>query len=196
MKHFSKALATVVCLVAAGYLLGADSTKKEARVTRIVNDVQVMPANAPAEAATLDELVQEKTGVRTGDESRSELTFDDLTITRLGANTIFSFDRAGRTAELEAGTMLLRVPKNSGGATIKASAVTVGITGTTVIFGGSAAGDSRLTVLEGGARMRLNKFPKKSKYVAAGQMLNVKAGATSLPNPVAVNLKYLSLIHI
>jgi hypothetical protein len=192
MKYFNKALAaTVVCLVAAGYLLAADSMKKEARLTRIVNDVQVMPANAPAEAATLDELVQEHTGVRTGDESRSELTFDDLTITRLGANTIFSFNRAGRTAELEAGTMLLRVPKDSGGATINASAVTVGITGTTVIFEGNTAGDSRLTVLEGGASMRLNKYPKKSKRVAAGQMLNVKAGATSLPDPVAINLKYI-----
>jgi hypothetical protein len=191
MKYLKNAVATVICLVAGGYLLAADPPKKEARVTRIVNDVQVMPANSPAAAATLDDLVQENTGVHTGNESRSELTFDDLTITRLGANTIFSFDRAGRVAQLAAGTMLLRVPKDSGGATIKASAVTVGITGTTVIFQGSADGDARLTVLEGGANMRLNKYPKKFKHVAAGQMLNVKAGATSLPNPVAINLKYI-----
>jgi hypothetical protein len=189
MKHFSKAVATIVCLVAACYLFAADSAKKEARVTRIVNDVQIMPANAPAEAATLDELVQEKTGVRTGDESRSELTFEDLTITRLGANTIFSFDRAGRTAELAAGTMLLRVPKNSGGATIKASAVTVGITGTTVIFGGDATGNGKLIVLEGSAQMRLNANPKQSKRVTAGEMLDVKAGAKVLPNPVTVDIQ-------
>jgi hypothetical protein len=191
MKHFSKAVATIVCLVSACCLFAADSAKKEARVTRIVNDVQIMPANAPAEAATLDELVQEKTGVRTGDESRSELTFDDLTITRLGANTIFSFDRAGRTAELEAGTMLLRVPKNSGGATIKASAVTVGITGTTVIFGGDATGNSKLVVLEGSAQMRLNANPEQSKRVKAGEMLDAKAGAKVLPNPVTVDIQHI-----
>ena len=77
MKHLIKALPVASCLLVVAYILAAEPSKKEARVTRIVNDVQVMPANAPAEAATLDELIQEKTGVRTGDESRSELTFDD-----------------------------------------------------------------------------------------------------------------------
>jgi hypothetical protein len=188
MKWFNRPLALAIPLLVAGYLLAADATTREARVTRIVHDVQVLPADAPAAPAELNELVQENSGVRTGDESRSELTFVDLTITRLGANTIFSFNRAGRTAELESGQLLLRVPKNSGGATIKSSAVTVGITGTTVIFEGDVAGDAKLTVLEGSARMRLNANPKQSKRVGAGQMLSVNAGAKTLPDPEPADL--------
>ena len=54
--------------------------------------------------------------MRTGVESRSELTFSDLTIARLGANTIFSVNEGTRTIDLGGGAILVRVPKDSGGA--------------------------------------------------------------------------------
>jgi hypothetical protein len=195
MKSLSKVLAIVAGLLIAGYLVAADSPKKEARVTRIIRDVKVLPSGSSARPAALDEMVRENTGVRTGDESRSELTFADLTITRLGANTVFSFNRAGRSAELDNGSMLLRVPKDSGGATIRTSATTVGITGTTVIFEGNRAGRSKLIVLEGDANLRLVKHPKEFKRVLAGQMLDVKAGATTLPEPVTVDLRQIMKSH-
>jgi hypothetical protein len=195
MKHCVKPLvAIVVCLFVAEFLIAADA-QKEARVTKIIKDVQVVPADGPIVPATIDELVQETSAVRTGEESRSELTFADFTITRLGANTIFSFNRAGRVAELDTGQLLVRVPKNSGGATIKARAVTVGITGTTVIFEGNTAGDAKLIVLEGGARMRLNKYPKQSKRVAAAQMLEVRADTKMLPDPVHIDLNEIMQTH-
>src|ERR1700730_14251185 len=189
MKNLCKVLVIVAGVLIAAHLLAEDSPKKEARVTGIIRDVKVLPSGSPARPAALDERVRENTGVRTGDESRSELTFADLTITRLGANTVFSFNRAGRSAELGNGSMLLRVPKDSGGATIRTSAITVGITGTTVIFEGNRAGRSKLIVLEGGASLQLIKHPKESKHVLAGQMLDVKAGATTLPDPVPVDLR-------
>ncbi len=191
MKNLCNALIIIAGLLLAGDLVAADTPKKEARVTRIIRDVKVLPSDSPARAASLNEMVRENSGVRTGDESRSELTFVDLTITRLGANTVFSFTRAGRAATFETGSILLRVPKDSGGAMIKASAVTVGITGTTVIFEGNRAGRSKLIVLEGGASLQLLKHPKEAKRVLAGQMLDVKAGATTLPDPVPVNLKQI-----
>ena len=82
----------------------------------------------------VNDRVADDTGVRTGGESRSELTFADLTITRLGANTIFSFNKAGRNVQVDNGSILLRVPKDSGGGRIRTSAVTVAVTGTTVIM--------------------------------------------------------------
>ena len=60
-------------------------------------------------------------GVRTGVESRAELTFTDLTITRLGANTIFSFKRGARELDLTSGAILLEVPPNK--APVKVSTV-------------------------------------------------------------------------
>src|ERR1051325_302050 len=108
----------------------AADLKKEARVTQIIRDVKLTPSDAAARTANVDDKVNENTGVRTGGESRSELTFVDLTITRLGANTIFSFSKAGRNTEIDSGSLLFRVPKNSGGGHITSSGVSVAITGT------------------------------------------------------------------
>jgi FecR protein len=188
------------CLIAGavffiGYAIAANSPKKEARVTQIIRDVQLLPVGDTPRPALQDDQVTENTGVRTGDESRSELTFEDLTITRLGANTIFSFDKAGRRGELESGSILLRVPKNSGGAEFRTRAVTVGITGTTVILESTRLGNANLIVLEGDARMRLVKYPKEFKNVRAGQMLNVQADAAKLPAPEEVDLDQVRKTH-
>lgn len=158
-----------------------DSSKKQARVTRIIREVKLMPSKAAAKPASLDDKVTEGTGVRTGDDSRSELTFVDLTITRLGENTIFSFDKAGRSVRLSSGSVLLRVPKNSGGANMTTSAVTAGLTGTTAILESTRAGRNKLTILEGAGRIALNKYPRESANLRGGQMIDVPAGATKLP---------------
>ena len=181
-------LALVAIAAIAQPAAGASKSGGEARVTRIIRDVNLLPSKAAARAAELNENVRAGTAVRTGDESRSELTFSDLTINRLGANTVFSFNKAGRDVELDSGSMLLRVPKNSGGGDIRTNAVTVGITGTTVIFESTRAGRCKLVVLEGGARLTLVKHRDQTQYVKAGQQLVVPAGATTLSPPVDIDL--------
>ena len=166
----------------------AAAASAEARVTRIVRDVKLLPSEGKAKPAALDDKVSEGTGVRTGTASRSELTFVDLTIERLGSDTVFSFNRGGRSVRLDNGSMLMRVPKDSGGASMSTHAVTVGITGTTLILESTRAGRNKLTVLEGGARISLNKNRSESVYVRGGQMEDVPPGATKLPPPVNVNL--------
>ena len=195
MKLIHKILASCI---AAGTLVSpafAADSKKEARVTQIIRDVKLLPSDAAARAAVVNDKVSENTGVRTGGESRSELTFADLTITRLGSNTIFSFNRAGRNVQLDSGSILLRVPKDSGGGAIRTSAVTVAVTGTTVIFEGNRAGKSKLIVLEGGARASLVRHSGQSRNVQAGQMLDVPAGATTLPMPTNVDLNQIMKTH-
>src|SRR4030088_3446679 len=126
--------AAVGMFLIAGYWAVSDPPKNEARVTRIIRDVNLLPTDAPPRAAAENDQVSENTAVRTGDDSRSELTFDDLTIARLGANTIFSFNKAGRSGQLGGGSILVYVPKNSGGGEFRTNAVTIGVTGTTLIF--------------------------------------------------------------
>ncbi len=184
---------TSVAFLLPGPSSGASS--KEARVTQIIREVKLLPADAAAREAALNDKVSADTGVRTGGDSRSELTFPDLTITRLGANTIFSFSNSGRTATVDSGSILLRVPKDSGGGTIRSSAVTVAVTGTTVIFEGSRGGRSKLITLEGSARVSLKKKPGDFRKVLAGQMLDVPPGATTLPMPVNVDLNQLMRTH-
>src|SRR5207244_12783984 len=73
-------------------------------------------------------------GVRTGVESRAELTFTDLTLTRLGANTIFSFKQGARELDLTSGAVLLEVPPKAPAVKVSTSAVTAAVTGGTALF--------------------------------------------------------------
>jgi hypothetical protein len=191
LKILSSSLAV---LLIAGHAIAADS-KKEARVTQIIRDVKILPADAAARAAVVNDRVADDTGVRTGGDSRSELTFADLTITRLGANTIFSFNKAGRNAQVDSGSILLRVPKDSGGGRIKTSAVTVAVTGTTVILESARGGRNKLIVLEGAARLSLVKYPKQFQDARGGQMIDVPPGATTVPLPTNIDLNDVMRKH-
>jgi len=102
---------------------------KEAKVTQVIQDVRVLPSNASPRPAAVNDNVQQGTAVQTGVQSRSELTFKDQTITRLGEKTIFSVGEGARTIDLGSGQFLLCVPKKAGAAKVKAGAVTAAITG-------------------------------------------------------------------
>src|SRR5437016_14487031 len=69
---------------------------KEAQVTQVIQDVRLLPSNAAPRPASVSDRVHEDTAVRTGVESRTELTFQDMTLTRLGSQTIFSFKSGDR----------------------------------------------------------------------------------------------------
>ena len=102
---------------------------KEAKVTQVIQDVRVLPSNAAARPAAVNDNVRQGTAVQTGVQSRSELTFKDQTITRLGEKTIFSVGEGARTIDLGSGQFLLYAPKKAGGTKIKVGAVTAAITG-------------------------------------------------------------------
>jgi hypothetical protein len=57
---------------------------KEAQVTQVIQDVRLLPSNASPRPAAVSDNVRQGTAVQTGVQSRSELTFKDKTITRLG----------------------------------------------------------------------------------------------------------------
>jgi hypothetical protein len=167
----------------------------EGRVTIIYHDVQLLPEQAGARPAAINDQVDENAALRTGADSRSELTFADLTITRLGSNTVFSVNKAGRDIRLDAGSILVYARKNSGAAVISSKAVSVAITGTTLIFESDPASYNRLTVLEGRARFSLNDYPDQSANLGRGQVMNVNAGARKLPRPARVNLRRIVETH-
>jgi len=76
---------------------------KEAQVTQVIQDVRLLPSNASPRPATVNDNVRQGTAVQTGVQSRSELTFKDQTITRLGEKTIFSAGEGARTIDLGRG---------------------------------------------------------------------------------------------
>src|SRR5213080_2065795 len=164
---------------------------KEARVTQIIRDVKLLPNAAPARPAVVNDPVRDGTAVRTGVESRTELMFSDATLARLGANTIFSFNEGTRNLELTDGAMLLRVPKNAGGAKINTAAVTAAITGTTIMLEFHKNSYIKFIVLEGTGRIFIPNRVGESVLVHAGQMLITKPDAKNLPSPVDVDIRKL-----
>lgn len=163
---------------------------KEARVSQVVKDVNLVQGSGSRPATTSD-VVKQGTAVRTGIDSRAELTFTDMTIARMGANTIFSFDEGTRTVDLANGAILLRVPKNSGGAKVQTAAITAAITGTTVMVEFHKNAYAKYIVLEGVMRVYLKQHLGESVLLGAGQMLIVNPNATKLPDPVDINLERL-----
>lgn len=122
---------TVLVLALAGGLRNEASADelKEAKVTQVIQDVRVLPSNAAPRPAAVNDNVHQGTAVQTGVQSRSELTFKDQTITRLGEKTIFSVGEGSRTIDLGSGQFLLYTPKKAGGAKVKMGPVTAAISG-------------------------------------------------------------------
>jgi hypothetical protein len=123
-------IATLAFALASGLPneVSADELK-QAKVTQVIQDVRVLPSNASPRPAAVNDDVHQGTAVQTGVQSRSELTFKDQTITRLGEKTIFSVGKGPRTIDLGSGQFLLYAPKKAGGAKVKAGPVTAAITG-------------------------------------------------------------------
>ena len=141
---------------------------KEARISQVIKDVKLLPAQAAPRPAAVRDEVRDGTAVRTGVDSRAELTFTDQTLARLGANTIFSFREGTRNLELSGGAMLLRVPKDAGGAQINTAAVTAAITGTTIMLEYHPNAYIKFIVLEGTGRMFRKDHIGESVLIHAG----------------------------
>ena len=161
---------------------------EEAQVTQVVQDVKVVPAGAAARPAAVNETVRQGNAVQTGVQSRSELTFKDQTITRLGEKTIFNVGKQGRTIDMGSGQFLLYVPKKAGGAQIKMGPVTAAITGTTVLGNVFPSGIIEFTVLEGSACISVDRVGQ-TLLIMPGQMIVYDPIAMRLEDPVEVDLQ-------
>ena len=168
----------------------AADTLQMANVTAAVNEVQIYPGSSAAHPAAIGEKVATPSSVQTGRSSRTELTFNDSTITRLGQNSVFSFREGGRNVELKQGSVLLQVPKNAGGATIRTATVTAAITGTTVMFEYSPGKWIKLLTLEGTQKLSINGS-KTCVSVPAGKMIIMHPDATVIPEPVTIDIAKL-----
>src|SRR5438477_5194254 len=144
---------------------------RAARVTQIINDVKLLPGQAAARAAVVNDNVGAGTAVRTGVDSRTELTFADLTITRLGANTVFGFNEGARQVDLGSGAILVQVPRNEAEVKIRTAAVTAAITGGTALFESHKGLPTKLLMLEGIGRFYPTGHPEQAAIVHAGEMV-------------------------
>ena len=162
--------------------------KKEARVTQVIRDVRLLASDAAPRPASLNDSVREGTAVRTGSDSRAELTFFDQTLTRLGANTVFSFGGGRGNYDLKSGAVLMSVPRSAGPVRINTAVAAAAVTGFVAIYEYHAKSWSKFLILEVDGRISLKRHPGESKNLHAGQIIIFRSDATKLPEPQYFNI--------
>jgi hypothetical protein len=133
--------------------------KKEARVTQVIKDVRLLASGISPRPASVNDAVGSGTAVRTGVDSRTELTFPDQSLARLGANSVFNFSEGGKELDLNSGAILLAVPKSSGEVQIRTAAATAAVTGFTAIYEFHRKGVSKFMLLDGNVSFQIKGLP-------------------------------------
>ena len=161
---------------------------ERAEVTKAINIVSLLPRNTKA---VRGDVVSGDSALKTGESSRAELEFPDLTITRVGSNALFRFLAGSREITLDGGTMLFSSPKGAGGGKVQVGAITAAVTGTDFLIS-RIAGRIKVICLTGKVLVYFTANPKLRVVLKPGQMVDIPAGATKMPPIVTINLRTLS----
>src|ERR1044072_2857974 len=186
VQIFWVGLITLFWLVGAVPFVTADQLQ-QARVSQVIQDVRVLETHGAPRAAAVNDKVTQGMGVRTGVESRAELTFTDLSITRLGVNTVFSFKQGARELDLTSGAVLLQIPPEAPAVKVSTSAVTAAITGGTALF--ATGPPTKFMVLEGIGTFFPAGHPERAATINGGEMMTMMAdGRMTKPEKFDVKL--------
>lgn len=159
----------------------------ESTFTEIIHVATVVTAaNKAVAPARTNELFKAPDLVRTGTASRLEMTAPDHTITRVGANTVFTFAPGGRDILLEHGSVLFHSPTGAGGGAIKNRGTAAAVLGTTEIGAILSDGSFKILDLEGNVRVTLKNG--LSMDLLAGQMVIVSPDGKSFGPLMTFNL--------
>ena len=175
-----------ICLC-AGLPALATTSLTESTFTEIIHTANVVAAADKSVApAKTNEVFRVPDLVRTGSASRLEMTAPDQTITRVGANTIFTFAPEGRDIVLERGSVLFHPPAGAGGGAIKNHGTAAAVLGTTEIGAILTDGSFKILDLEGTVKVTL----KNGLYLElkAGEMVIVSPDGTEFGTLMTVNL--------
>ncbi len=173
------------CLLALALLLPFRTPAApalEGEFSQVINQVDVVTrATKAVKPAKVRDSVRSPDWVRTGPKARAELVAPDQTITRIGANSLFSFEPDGRTLRLEQGSLLFHSPPGRGGGTVRTGGAVAAVLGTTLIVSATADGGFKTLVLEGRGKVTLPSG--QSRQLQAGQLIFV-LGGTGLFGPL------------
>ena len=177
----------LICFFLTGTCLNA-AQLQEAHVTEVVKDVKLGSPQAAPRRVAVGESLCDGDAINTGVTGRSELTFADQTIARLGAKTSISISDATRTMGLGEGAVLFQIPKGADRLKIKTGAIAVASTGATGIIERHGQFYVKVLVLEGTVRCYLTNRLGESLLLQPGQILITKPEVTALPEPADFNI--------
>lgn len=170
----------------------------ESTFTEVIRDVNVVAASTKsATPARTNVVFKVPDLVRTGSDSRVEMAAPDQTVTRIGANTVFTFESGERNIRLEKGSILFHAPAGSGGGTIKHRGTAAAVLGTTLICAVLPDRSFKTLVLEGGGKVTLANG--RSVTLEAGEMVIVRPDGEEFSEVMVFSLGQLvarlMLIH-
>jgi FecR protein len=165
--------------------------KREARVTEVIRDVRLLTPRVGSRPAVVNENVREGTAVRTGTNSRAELTFFDRTLARIGENTVFSFGARARTYDLGSGAILVSAPEGTGTVRIVSPAATAALSGFTAMFEEHKNDWSKFIVLHGNGRVSFKGVPGPPCRLHTGQMIIWPPHPVRCPQVLNIDLSKL-----
>jgi hypothetical protein len=146
----------------------------ESTFTEIIREANVVAATDKSiVTARTNMIFHAPDRVRTGAASRVEMTAPDKTITRIGANTVFTFAEGERNIILEKGSILFHAPSGVGGGTIQYHGTAAAVLGTTMICAVLPNGAFKIMDLEGEVKVSLKSGA--DIVLQAGQMVVIPA---------------------
>lgn len=152
---------------------------KQSKVTQVVNDVEIISgADQTEKPAVVDDIFTMPDILRTGPASRAELVAPDDTVTRVGANTIFTFDPASRTIDLKQGSLLFHSPHGQGGGTIQTGSASASVLGSTLIVTTTPNGGFKVIALEDDVHIKLHNGLQQ--FLKPGEMTYILPGGEHL----------------
>ncbi len=172
----------IICAIAfcgalSSFALAA--VKKDARVTQVIRSVHLLTSKSAAKPASVNDPVAEGQAVRTGGESRAELTFTDRSITRLGANSVFTYGEGAKTLDLSSGAALIVVPKETGTITVNTAATTAAVSGFVALVESHVTSATKWMIIAGHACVK-----RRGKgHVASEPCVNLNPGDMLIIQP-------------
>ncbi len=173
MKARSILLGAIAALVAPALSLAANIDR--ATITEVVNNVRVIePVSKKTAPASVKQLFNAPSVLRTGPDSRAEMISEDQTVTRVGQNTVFSFQQDSREIELQKGSILFQSPSGKGGGTIRTPAASAAVLGTTLVVTATKNGGFKVLLIEGKGRVK--SADGSVRTLRAGEMVYALPG--------------------
>ena len=171
--HFPIALTFIAAITFTNLATGANI--EQSTITQVVKEATVLQrATKGRKPARVNDIFGVPDVLRTGADSRVEMIAEDQTVTRVGANTIFSFEPQKREINLQKGSVLFNSPTGKGGGTIRTAAATAAVSGTTLIVVTTQNGGFKVLLLEGSGRVKTAKG--RFRTMKAGQMVYALPG--------------------
>ena len=161
---------------------------KDAEITTLKNIVE-HDAGQGAAPAKMSEKIGENSKVTTAAASMAELTFGDSSITRIGANSVFSFQSKERLVKLDKGTALIHATPGNGGATVDCGGVTAAVSGSTFLASRSATGGAVFVLLESSGSLKVTTPGGQTAVIMPGQAASTGTGSKSAIQVFDVDVK-------